>query len=174
MLRAWAQDKRLRKLRLVLGISTTPTMLIDRPTQSPFNLTPPIVLGDFNREQVRELAGKYGLHWSDRDFSELDDLIGGHPYLVRHVMHKAALAGGIPARSLIGESTSLFDDFLQRYSRRLHQQPELLQGLRSLRSESLAELDPQISHRLESAGLAVEEKAGLFRLRYRLYERLRL
>ena len=174
MLRAWAQDKRLRKLRLILGISTTPTMLIDRPTQSPFNLTPPIVLGDFNRKQVRELAGKYGLHWSDRDFAELDDLIGGHPYLVRHVMHRAALAGGIPARSLIGESTSLFDDFLQRYSRRLHQQPELLLGLRSLRSESLAELDPQISHRLESAGLAVEEKAGLFRLRYRLYERLRL
>lgn len=174
MLRAWAQDKRLSKLRLILGISTTPTMLIDRPTQSPFNLTPPIVLGDFNTEQVRELATKYGLHWSPSDFAELDDLIGGHPYLVRHVMHRAALAGGVAAHSLIGESTSLFDDFLQRYSRRLHNQPELLQGLRSLRSESLAELDPQVSHRLESAGLAVEEKTGLFRLRYRLYERLRL
>ena len=89
-------------------------------------------------------------------------------------MHRAALAGGVAAHSLIDESTSLFDDFLARYSRRLHNQPELLQGLRSLRSESLAELDPQISHRLESAGLAVEEKTGLFRLRYRLYERLRL
>ncbi|MCB9568844.1 MAG: AAA-like domain-containing protein [Myxococcales bacterium] len=174
MLRAWAQDKRLAKLRLVLAISTTPTMLIDRPTQSPFNLTPPIVLGDFTREQVRELATKYGLRWSDADFAELDELIGGHPYLVRHVMHRAALAGGVPAGSLIDESTSLFDDFLQRYSRRLHNQPELLAGLRSLRSESLAELDPEVSHRLESAGLAVEEKTGLFRLRYRLYERLRL
>jgi hypothetical protein len=174
MLRAWAQDKRLSKLRLILGISTTPTMLIDRPTQSPFNLTPPIVLGDLGRAQVCELAAKYGLHWRDSDFQELDDLIGGHPYLVRHVMHRAALAGGVAAHSLIDESTSLFDDFLARYSRRLHNQPELLQGLRSLRSESLAELDPQVSHRLESAGLAVEEKTGLFRLRYRLYERLRL
>lgn len=174
MLRAWAQDKRLGKLRLILAISTTPTMLIDRPTQSPFNLTPPIVLGDLSREQVRELADKYGLHWRDADFDELHEIIGGHPYLVRHVMHRAALAGGVPASSLIDESTSLFDDFLQRYSRRLHNQPELLDGLRNLRSESLAELDPDVSHRLESAGLAVQEKTGLYRLRYRLYERLRL
>ena len=43
-----------------------------------------------------------------------------------------------------------------------------------LRSETLSELDPEISARLEAAGLAVEEKVGFYRLRYRLYERLRL
>ena len=174
MLRAWAQDPRLAKLRLILAISTTPTMLIDRPTQSPFNLTPPIVLGDFTPAQVRELARRYGLPWEDPDFVELAAIVGGHPYLVRHVMHRAALGGGTPAATLIDESTSLFDDFLQRYTRRLRNQPDLLDALRSLRAESLAALDPTVSHRLESAGLAVEERAGLFRLRYRLYERLRL
>jgi hypothetical protein len=61
MLRAWAQDARLGKLRLILGISTTPGRLIDRPTQSPFNLTPPIVLGDFSRAQVEQLAHLYSL-----------------------------------------------------------------------------------------------------------------
>ncbi len=174
MLRAWAQDPRLAKLRLILAISTTPTMLIDRPTQSPFNLTPPIILGDFSPTQIRELARRYGLPWSDEDFADLDAIVGGHPYLVRHVMHRSALGGGTAASTLIDESTSLFDDFLQRYARRLRNQPELLDGLRSLRSETLSALDPAISHRLESAGLAVEEKAGLYRLRYRLYERLRL
>lgn len=174
MLRAWAQDPRLERLRLVLGISTTPGRLIDRPTQSPFNLTPPIVLGDFTREQIEQLATAYGLEWTDKDFAELVGVIGGHPYLVRHCMHRANLAGGIGVHELLHESTGLFDDFLARYSRRLHNQPELLAGLRRLRSESLAELDPDVSMRLESAGLAVEEKVGFYRLRYRLYERLRV
>lgn len=174
MLRAWAQDPRLERLRLVLGISTTPRRLIDRPTQSPFNLTPPILVGDFTREQVEQLAQMYGLDWGERDFTELMDLVGGHPYLVRHAMHRANLGGGQSARELIGESTNLFDDFLQRYARRLHNQPELLAALRRLRSESLAELDPEVSGPLESNGLAIEEKVGFFRLRYRLYERLRL
>lgn len=174
MLRAWAQNPNLPKLRLVLSISTTPSRLIDRPNTSPFNLTPPITLGDFTVAQVRELAARYGLHWSDKDFATVMELIGGHPYLVRHVMHRSLITGGTPATELIGESTSLFNDFLARYSRRLHNDPELLDGIRNLRSESLAELTPEVSHQLESAGLAVEEEAGFFRLRYRLYERLRL
>lgn len=174
MLRAWAQDARLGKLRFILGISTTPRRLIDRPTQSPFNLTPPIVLGDFDRAQIEQLAGLYGLSWSDRDFTALTELLGGHPYLVRHVMHRANLAGGVAVSELLDEGTSLFDDFLQRYARRLHNAPELLAGIRRLRSETLSELDPEISTRLEAAGLAVEEKVGFYRLRYRLYERLRL
>lgn len=174
MLRAWAQDARLGKLRFILGISTTPRRLIDRPTQSPFNLTPPIVLGDFERPQVLQLAQLYGLDWTDRDFDALTELVGGHPYLVRHVMHRANLVGGVSVSDLLDEGTSLFDDFLQRYARRLHNAPELLAGIRRLRSETLSELDPEISTRLEAAGLAVEEKVGFYRLRYRLYERLRL
>ncbi len=174
MLRAWAQDERMAKLRFILGISTTPRRLIDRPTQSPFNLTPPIVLGDFTRPQIQELAQLYGLDWRDRDFDVLTDLIGGHPYLIRHVMHRANLVGAAGVNDLLDEGTSLFDDFLQRYARRLHNAPELLAGIRRLRSETLSELDPEISARLEAAGLAVEEKVGFYRLRYRLYERLRL
>ncbi len=174
MLRAWAQDPRLERLRLVLGISTTPRRLIDRPTQSPFNLTPPIVLGDFDREQVQHLAQLYGLEWAQADFDALMSLIGGHPYLVRHAMHRANLGGGLSARDLLADSSALFDDFLARYGRRLHNRPELLAALRRLRSESLAELDPDVSAPLESHGLAVEEKVGFYRLRYRLYERLRL
>jgi len=174
MLRAWAQDERMAKLRFILGISTTPRRLIDRPTQSPFNLTPPIVLGDFTRPQIQQLAQMYGLDWRERDFDVLTDLIGGHPYLTRHVMHRANLVGAAGVDDLLDEGTSLFDDFLQRYARRLHNAPELLAGIRRLRSEALSELDPEISARLEAAGLAVEEKVGFYRLRYRLYERLRL
>ena len=174
MLRAWAQDPRLEKLRFILGISTTPQRLIDRPTQSPFNLTPPIVLGDFTRPQIQQMAELYGLAWTDKDFQTLTDLVGGHPYLIRHVMHRANLVGGTSVSELLDEGTSLFDDFLQRYSRRLHNAPELLAGVRRLGSETLSELDPEISTRLEAAGLAVEEKVGFYRLRYRLYERLRL
>jgi hypothetical protein len=174
MLRAWAQDARLGKLRLILGISTTPGRLIDRPTQSPFNLTPPIVLGDLSRAQVESLAHLYSLSWTDKDFAGLTALVGGHPYLVRHVMHRSNLAGGASVDDLLDDNTSLFDDFLQRYVRRLQGSPELLAGVRRLRSESLVALDPETATRLEAAGLAVEEKVGHYRLRYRLYERLRL
>ena len=89
-------------------------------------------------------------------------------------MHRANLVGAAGVADLLDEGTSLFDDFLQRYARRLHNAPELLAGIRRLRSEALSELDPEISARLEAAGLAVEEKVGFYRLRYRLYERLRL
>lgn len=174
MLRAWAQDARLGKLRLILGISTTPGRLIDRPTQSPFNLTPPIVLGDFTRAQIEQLAQLYGLTWADKDFVALTALVGGHPYLVRHVMHRSNLAGGAAVDDLLDDDTTIFDDFLQRHARRLQAAPELLAGVRRLRSESLVALDPEISTRLEALGLAVEEKVGYYRLRYRLYERLRL
>lgn len=174
MLRAWAQEPRLGKLRLILGISSSPRRLIDRPTQSPFNLTPPIVLGDFSRAQIESLAEMYDLDWTDADFDALTDLVGGHPYLIRHVMHRASFAGGLSFAELSGEGTSLFDEFLQRHARRLHNAPELLAGIRRLRSEALSELDPDIANRLEAAGLAVEEKVGFHRLRYRLYERLRL
>ncbi len=174
MLRAWAQDSRLEKLRFILGISTTPRRLIDRPTQSPFNLTPPIVLGDFNLAQIQALATLYELDWSEADFHALTDLVGGHPYLVRHAMHRANMSGGIGIDELFDDGASLFDDFLQRYARRLHNAPELLDGMRRLHRETLSQLDPEISTRLEAAGLAVEEEVGFYRLRYRLYERLRL
>ncbi|WAS92026.1 AAA-like domain-containing protein [Nannocystis punicea] len=173
MLRAWAEDPRLEKLRLVLGISTTPRRLIERTTQSPFNLSPPIVLGDFTRDQVETLSHLYGLEWTHQDFAALMSLVGGHPYLVRLAMHRANLAGGLSARELLAEPSNLFDDFLQRYARRLHLHPEMMAGVKRLRSDSLAELDSDTSAALESSGIAVEEKVGFYRLRYRLYERLR-
>lgn len=101
-------------------------------------------------------------------------LVGGHPYLIRHVMHRSNLAGGASLDDLLDDNTNLFDDFLQRYARRLHNAPDLLAGTRRLRSETLVALDMETATRLEAAGLAVEEKVGHYRLRYRLYERLRL
>ncbi len=174
MLRAWAQDARLGKLRLILGISTTPGRMIVRSTQSPFNLTPPIVLGDLTNAQIEQLAQLYSLSWTDKDFASLTALVGGHPYLIRHVMHRSNLAGGASLDDLLDDNTNLFDDFLQRYARRLHNAPDLLAGTRRLRSETLVALDMETATRLEAAGLAVEEKVGHYRLRYRLYERLRL
>ena len=136
-------------------------------------MTPPIVLGDLTRDQVETLAQLYGLEWTSQDFAALMSLIGGHPYLVRLAMHRANLSGGLSARELLTEPSNLFDDFLQRYARRLQLQPEMLAGVRRLRSDSLSELDPDASAALESSGIAVEEKVGFYRLRYRLYERLR-
>lgn len=125
--------------------------------QSPFNVGLPIELSGFTLEQIRELAGKYGVNWEEgTEFDRLKMMIGGHPALLHlalyylghekislsHLLQTAATPQGI------------FSRHLQRHWVALRQHPELSKAFQSVR-EALEPipLDPIVAYQLYSTGL---------------------
>ena len=91
LLRAW-HDLRVYNqlwdnLNLVLVISSEPSALIANRHQSPFNVTNPLRLEDFNREQVADLNQRYRHPLSEREIPLLMALSHGHPYLTRQAFY---------------------------------------------------------------------------------------
>ena len=176
LLRAWAEDgssEPWSHLRLLLALSTTPSQLTEGVQHSPFNLTPPIYLGDFCAEQVRELAReRYGLAWTDAEIRALMALVGGHPYLLRLVMFKLRLDPRLElARVLSSSGHELFDSFLNRDRGWLHRQPELLAAARRVHRSPRSEIDLDAWHRLHRAGLLRRDEHG-YHLRCPIYARI--
>lgn len=174
MLRSWAEDAyqdAWSRLRLLMAVSTTPTLLTERSNQSPFNLTPPVYLGDFDMQQLAQLAERYQLPWGEAEFQQILDTVGGHPYLARMVMYHAA-AKGEPLGGLLQHQHALYQSYLNRYRKRLQAQPELEQGLRNLMTNPGGQLTPEVYHLMYKAGLVKTAPEGHHQLRYSLYEQL--
>ncbi len=71
------------KVDLALVISTEPYLLIDCADRSPFNVSPPIELSSFSRQNLDELNARYGGTLSAPQLDQLYRLLGGHPFLTR-------------------------------------------------------------------------------------------
>jgi hypothetical protein len=173
MLRAWANEPGLEPLRLLLAVSTTPSLLNSRLTQSPFNLTTPIQLGDLDGAQVRDLAERHGLAPDDDALAALVGLVGGHPYLLRVAMFAAAMErldlGDIARDEAL--INAVFEPFLSRYRVRFERHPELRDALDQAVRAPASRVDLAAGHRLHGAGLVTLD-AHQCRVRYRLFERL--
>jgi serine/threonine protein kinase len=173
LLRAWAESyhEPWPRLRLMLAVSTTPALLVSDPNRSPFNLSVPIVISDLTAAQVEELAKRHKLPWAAPEIERVMQLVGGHPHLVRLLMHRAALHS-IPLPELLDTSLGarwvLHDDVL-RMRRWL-----TLRGLMGIAArvaeDSGVALDPTEYERATRAGVVLEEAQGRLRLRNRLYE----
>jgi AAA-like domain len=146
-----------QNLRLVL-VSHGELAVPLRHHQSPFNVGLPIDLPDFTRDQVCDLAQRHGL--ADQlplaALSELIDLVGGHPYLIRlafywlqqpefdliHLLATAPTPEGIYRRHL------------QRYWNGLQQHPELWALYQQVITASApVSLDLAAAYQLENLGL---------------------
>nr|MDZ8169743.1 AAA-like domain-containing protein [Nostoc sp. CmiSLP01] len=79
-----------KKLQLVLVYSTEAYVPVDI-NQSPFNVGLPVELLEFTHEQVKDLAQRHQLNWSNTEVEKLTELVGGHPFLVRLALYKIAL-----------------------------------------------------------------------------------
>lgn len=173
LLRAWADSCHppWPKLRLMLAVSTTPALLVADPNRSPFNLSAPIVLGDLDAAQIEELARRYGLDWAAPEIEQLMQLVGGHPYLARLLMHRAALHR-TPLSELLdtglGPRWVLHED-VQRIRRWIERSGLLPIAVR-VAQDPCAALDVVAYQRVTRAGVVVEEAPGRLRLRNRLYE----
>ena len=173
LLRAWAESyhEPWPRLRLMLAVSTTPALLVSDPNRSPFNLSAPIVIADLTAAQVEELARRYKLPWTGPDIEPVMRLVGGHPYLVRLLMHRAALHN-IPLPELLdanlGARWVLHEDVL-RMRRWLTERGLMAIAARVAADPGIA-LDPTEYQRATRAGVVLEESHGRLRLRNRLYE----
>jgi hypothetical protein len=158
MLRAWhnqrADKPEWNRLDLLLVTSTEPYQLIQNLNQSPFNVGEVIELGDFQQAQIMDLNLRHGSPFGDGQVQELVRLLGGHPYLIRKALYQVA-SGRLTAADLLAtaaDSTGVFGDHLRHHLFRLTDQPELIEGLRSIIRNGTCS-DERVFFRLRGAGL---------------------
>ncbi len=160
LFRSWYEEAKKQliwhKLRLIIVHSTeiyVPLQL----KQSPFNVGLPIELKCFSLEQVQQLAGCYGLNWTDsKEASQLMALVEGHPALV-HLAIYSLSRGEITFEQLLETaptSTGIYSHHLQRHQATLQEQPELAQAfVNFISANDSMPLDPILTYKLSSMGL---------------------
>lgn len=150
-----AVDPKLEWLNLVLAYSTEASFFIQNENQSPFNVGERFDLHDFNRAQFDQLNSRHGSPVKNvKDADTLMDLLGGHPFLVRHTLYELAL-NKISVDDLIASAASddgPFSGHLQYYMLRLLEADSLRQPLKSVLLNRSCPDDASF-FRLRSAGL---------------------
>lgn len=90
LLRAWAAAfDPWHRLRLLLVYSTTPSAWSGNVADSPFNVLP-VMIEDWTEVEIRRAAALHGFVDVTKSLtSEISSLVGGHPYLIRFILHEA-------------------------------------------------------------------------------------
>jgi hypothetical protein len=90
LLRHWSQrGGAWQRLRLLVAYSTTPSVWLANPADSPFAVDP-VLITDWSPAEVEQAASMHG--FADRSPEVVARLMrhtGGHPYFVRSVLHDA-------------------------------------------------------------------------------------
>ncbi|NJK30720.1 MAG: protein kinase, partial [Acaryochloris sp. SU_5_25] len=93
LLRAWHEEAKnqeiWQKLRLIV-VHATEVYIPLNTNQSPFNVGLPIDLPEFTLAQISQLADLHRLDWDESQTTQLQTLIGGHPYLIRLALYHLA------------------------------------------------------------------------------------
>ena len=168
LLRSWHEKGKVypcwTRLKLVLAHSTEVyiRLNIDR---SPFNTGVPILLEEFTSTQVESLASLYQLKWERTQISELMDLIGGHPYLIRLAMYQIK-STGTTVKQFVREAlfeTGIYSSLLLRLFSIIKQSPELASALTKVVSSNVPiELNPLHIYQLHSIGLVRQQDNLVF------------
>ena len=175
MLRSWHEKGKVypgwSRLKLILAHSTEVyiRLNIDR---SPFNTGVPILLEEFTYMQVESLASSYQLEWKRTQISQLMDLIGGHPYLIRLAMYHIK-STRITVKQFVREAlseTGIYSSLLLRLFSIIKQSPELVSAFtKVVDSDVPIELNPLHIYQLHSIGL-VRQQDNLVFPRCKLYQ----
>lgn len=173
LLRAWMEQAPKgdwAALRLVATMSTSPSLLVKNPDQSPFNVADPIDLGEFSPEQVQALCRLHHINPSAAELGALAELVGGHPYLVRLALYAAQRR---PLAEVLSPRSDVFAPFLEHCKRRLRQQPGLIEALGILAADPRAAISYEQLRQLRHAGFVVLSETGeACNLRFALFRRL--
>jgi hypothetical protein len=157
-------------LKLLMTLSTAPSLLVRDINQSPFNVAYTIAVRDFDGEQVNRLAWLHGLPAAG--CQQLIELVGGHPYLVRLALYEAARSQ-LPLAQIVEPTSGVFTSYLGHCLRRLRQKPHLYEALVSVLADPRAPLDYDSYIRLHHGGFLTEDEAtGEYHPRCELYRRL--
>jgi hypothetical protein len=179
LLRAWHEKGKnepvWQKLRLVI-VHSKEVYIPLNINQSPFNVGLPIELPELTAPQVADLVQRHGLPWSDREITQLMEIVDGHPYLVRKALYEIASGKLTLDEIAIAAPTEqgIFGDHLRRHLLNINADPELEAAMRSvITSEQAIRLDPTLAFKLRSMGLVelqgndVEPLCNLYRTYFR-------
>jgi len=114
------------KLRLVL-VSGTELYVPADVNRSPLQMGLTIELQRFTKAQVDELAERHGLHLSSQQLEQLNQLLAGHPYLVRLTLYHIA-QDCITIEEMVSTATtdaSIYQHHLHQLLGHLQQHPVL-------------------------------------------------
>lgn len=178
MLRAWAEKGHSAPwaaLRLLLSISTTPSLFVENVSQSPFNLTDPIRLRELSEAGLDRLAQLYGVPRRKEDLQQLQTHVGGHPYLTRLAMYRARQINRSLSEILSSDSSvnEVFGEYLKHCRNRLRRQEGLYESFCLVLRDPRLRLSDDAYSRLNRAGLVErDERTGTITPTYALYRRL--
>lgn len=175
LFRSWHNARSLQpsgpwsRLTLAIAYATEAHLFIQDLNQSPFNVGTRLVLEDFTLAELARLNHTYGNPLHESDLIRLQDLIGGHPYLVQRSLYEVARGMSLTTLETEGERDGgLFDDHLRRLFVVLGRAPELVEAIRHLLTGS-ALPSPDAFYRLRSAGILAGNSSHEPRFRCRLY-----
>ncbi len=164
------------KLRLIVIYSTEdlPKLNIH---QSPFNVGEEIKLPEFEDEQIRVLALRYGLNWSLTEVQQLKEQIGGHPFLVHEAIKKLTRNPKLTLTQLLDKAATdegIYARHLQHHWSTLEQEPALVEQLKTIcEAKEPTEISPNYLYKLDSMGLVtkignqVQPRCQLYRQYFR-------
>lgn len=164
MLRLWHNERARpaspwEKVDLALVIATEPYLLIAEADRSPFNVTPPIELHPFTRDELDVINTA---HTGLLDASQLDklhSLLSGHPYLTRLAYYRLLSWPKYDFTQLItraADDDGPFGEHLRSRLFRLQRHPSLLAAMRDVGS-GMKRLNGELYYRLHGAGLIIRQ-----------------
>lgn len=160
LLRSWYEEARRdtdwQKLRLVVVYSTEENVSLDI-NRSLFNIGLPLRLSEFTRQQVEELARRYGLDWdNEKQASQLISLVGGHPALIQMALYYLCCQG-ITLEDLLQQARAnggIYRYHLWRHWVTLQENPTLAEVYAQVvMAASSIPISPIEAYKLESLGL---------------------
>ncbi|MGK7931972.1 MAG: AAA-like domain-containing protein [Microcystaceae cyanobacterium] len=163
MLRFWHEEANnievWQNLRIIIANSTEAYIKLDA-NQSPFNVGRMVKLTGFSLEQLEQFAQAYQLNRDELGtfLPQLENLLGGHPYL-SHLALEALQKQQIDPDTLLTEAPTqggIYAAHLRRHWNQLQSIPALANAMKAVvNSEDGVQLDPAIAYQLESMGLIV-------------------
>ncbi|MBI2927662.1 MAG: AAA-like domain-containing protein [Verrucomicrobia bacterium] len=159
------------RLTLAIAYATEAHLFITDVNQSPFNVGTRLALEDFTLEQVADLNQRYGAPLrAPPELARFNDLLGGHPYLVRRGLNELVSRGlDIAAfEAQAGRDEGIFGDHLRRILVLLAKDQELYQVVRGVLQGQPCPT-PESFFRLRSAGVMAGDSARDVRPRCKLY-----
>jgi hypothetical protein len=185
LLRFWHEEANnvdiWQRLRIMV-VHSTDVYLPLEIHQSPFNLGLPIILPEFNFEQVKELANRHQFKLKiadlDRSLTSLMEMVGGFPYLIRQAFYTLSTQEITMEELLEAAPTpsGIYRAHLQRRFSIFSKYPDLMNEYSQIAAaQSPIQVSTLISDQLSSIGLVkllgnqVTPSCQLYRLYFQNY-----
>jgi DNA-binding Xre family transcriptional regulator len=145
-----------KKLRLVAVHSTEVYSALDINHSPLGGIGLVVELPELRRDEVQDLAQRYGLDWSATQVEQLMAMVGGHPYLVQLALERIKLQDITLEQLLQAAPTEagIYSDHLHRHLGNLHQHPKLAAAFKEVvKTDSWVTIESEQLFKLYSMGL---------------------